>query len=143
MRHPRSSLTHHPGISSNITNATHFSMSPMPPTLTHRSFYPSLHNHPCWHVTLARLLRNPRQYVNHIGTSLTPARHQSKHTIHASTPPTHARHPRHPRQHKQHAISRNPGYPIKLLKHLVFFCTAFTFRPFTAFSQKSGKLPQF
>ena len=103
------------------THATHVSTA-----LT----LPILADHPRWHVTLARHLRNPRQHVNHTGTSLTLARHQSKHTTHASTSPTHARHPRHPRQHKQHVISRTPGYPIKLLKHLVFIFTAFTSQAF-------------
>ena len=103
------------------THATHVSTSLTLPMLEH---------HPRWHVTLTLLLRNPCQHVNHIGTSLTLARHPSKHTTQASMPPTHAHHPRYARQHKQDAISRTPGYPIKLLKHLVFIFTAFTFQAF-------------
>ena len=67
---------------------------------------PILALHPRWHVTLAGRLHNPRQHVNHNGTSLTLVCHQSKHTTNTSRPPTHARHPRHPRYHEQHAISQ-------------------------------------
>ena len=122
MRQPRYSITHHPGISSFFTNATHFSTPATLTTLAHRPLYPRWCNHPChprWHVTLARRPRNPRQHVTHTGTSPTLARHQRKHTAHVSTPPTQAGHPRHSRQHKQHVISQTPGYPIKLLKLLV------------------------
>ena len=45
MCHPRYGLAGHPGISSNITNVTHFSMSPTPPTLAHLPPYPR------WHTT--------------------------------------------------------------------------------------------
>ena len=40
MRHPRYCLAHHPGISFNITSASHFSMPPTPPTLAHQAPYP-------------------------------------------------------------------------------------------------------
>ena len=45
MHHPWHCLAYHPGISSNITNAFHFNMPPIPPTLAHQS--------PCphWHTT--------------------------------------------------------------------------------------------
>ena len=147
MRQPRYSITHHPGISSFFTNATHFSTPATLTTLAHRPLYPRWCNHPChprWHVTLARRPRNPRQHVTHTGTSPTLARHQRKHTAHVSTPPTQAGHPRHSRQDKQHVISQTPGYPIKLLKLLglkfqeeiqqflllIFIFTAFTFQAF-------------
>ena len=141
MRHPRYCLTHHPGISSNITNATPFSTPPIPPTLAHRSLYP------CWHTTHADTSPQHASYVTHASMSTTLVHHSRQHATKANTPPTLARHPRHPRQHKQyHAISRTPGYPIKLLKHLVFIFTAFTFqaflRIFIEVSQKSGTLPQ-
>ena len=71
MRHPRYCLTHHPGIFSNITNATRFSTPAMPITLAHRPFYPRWCN---THATYA-------------STSPTLARQQSKHTTHVSTTP--------------------------------------------------------
>ena len=128
MRHPRYCLTHHPGISSNITNATHFSTPATPTTLAHRPLYPR------WCTT----------HATHASTSPTLARHQRKHTTHVSTPPTQARHPPHSLCHKQHVISQTPGYPIKLLKLLglkfqeeiqqflllIFIFTAFTFQAF-------------
>ena len=112
MRHPRYCLTHYPGISSNITNATHFSMPVTPNTLVHHPC------HPHWHVTLARCPHNPRQHVTHTGALPTLARHRHKHITHFGTPPTQACYPRHLYQHKQHAISQTSGYPIKLLKLL-------------------------
>ena len=45
MHHPRYCLDHHPGISSSITKATHFTTLPMPSLLEHKPPYPS------WHVT--------------------------------------------------------------------------------------------
>ena len=147
MRHPRYCLTHHPGISSNITNATHFSTPATPTTLAHRPLYPRWCTTHATHAGTSpqhAAHHNPRQHVTRTGSSPTPARHQRKHTTHVSTPPTQARHPRHSRQHKQHAISQTPGYPIKLLKLLglkfqeeiqqflllIFIFTAFTFQAF-------------
>ena len=138
MRHPRYCLTHYPGISSNITNATHFSMPVTPNTLVHHPC------HPHWHVTLARCPHNPRQHVTHTGALPTLARHRHKHITHFGTPPTQACYPRHLYQHKQHAISQTSGYPIKLLKLLglkfqeeiqqflllIFILTAFAFQTF-------------
>ena len=115
MRHPRYCLTHHPGISSNITNATHFIMPAMSTTLAHRPLYPR------WctaHAIHAGTSPQHPAHITHASTSPTLARHQRKHTTHISAPLTQARHPRHSRQHKQHAISQTPGYPIKLLKLL-------------------------
>ena len=112
MRHPRYCLTHHPDIFSSITNVTHFSTPPMPPTLVHRSLYPR------WRITNACTSPQHVAYVTHAnnithtGTSPTLARHQNKRTTHASTPPTHACHQRNPRQYKQHAISETPLYPM-------------------------------
>ena len=40
MHHPQYCLKHHPGIFSNITNATHFRKPSMPPMLAHCSLYP-------------------------------------------------------------------------------------------------------
>ena len=147
MRHPRYCLTHHPGISSNITNATHFSTPATPTTLAHRPLYPRWCTTHATHAGTSpqhAVHHNPRQHVTRTDSSPTPARHQRKHTTHVSTPPTQARHPRHSRQHKQHAISQTPGYPIKLLKLLglkfqeeiqqflllIFIFTAFTFQAF-------------
>ena len=83
------------------------------------STLPTLMRHPChphWHATLSHDPHNPRQHVTLPVTSPTLARHQRKHTIHVSTPPSQAIYPPHSRQHKQHAISQTPGYPVKLLK---------------------------
>ena len=93
MHHPRYCLTHHPGISSNITHATHVSTPSILPILVH---------HPC----------HPRQHVIHAGMSPTLARHHRKRTTHANRALTQARRLRDPRQHKEHTISQNPGYPI-------------------------------
>ena len=107
----------HSGISSNITNTTHFVRHPRhlrqhTAHLSHTGA-PSL----C-HVTIARRPGNRPQHVTHTGTLPRLARHKCKHIIHASAPPTQVHHPRHPRQHKQHAISQTSGYPIELLKIL-------------------------
>ena len=102
MRHPQYCLTHNPGISFNITNATHFSMPPTP--TRKRTFHFTNVGAPPMPPTLAR--HPGQQAVN------------AKHTTHVSTHPTQARHPRHSPQHKQNAISQIPGYPIKLLKLL-------------------------
>ena len=67
----------HSDISSNITNATHFSMPPTLPTLAHHHAGTS----PYCHVTLWHAPRNQRWH-------LTPGKYQRKHTTHASTPPT-------------------------------------------------------
>ena len=96
---------HHSGISSNITNTTHFVRHPRhlrqhTAHLSHTGA-PSL----C-HVTIARRPGNRPQHVTHTGTLPRLARHKCKHIIHASTPPTQVHHPRQPRQHKQHAISQ-------------------------------------
>ena len=96
------------------------------------------------HVFLARCALNPRQHVTLDGTSPTLARHQGKHTPHASSSPTEAHYPRKPRKHKQYVISQTPPYPIKLLKLLapkfqkkicqflllVLIFTTFTFQAF-------------
>ena len=136
---PRYCLTHHPGISSNFTNATHFSTPPMTPTLTHRSLYPY------WRTNHAGTSPQHAAYITHASMATTLAHHSRQHV----TKQTH-----HPRQHASHAcapstiptlvqIARTHGYPIKLLKHLVFIFTVFTFQAFLSiFIQKSGKLPQ-
>ena len=155
MHHPRYCLTHHP-ISSNITNATHFSTPATPTTLAHRPLYPRWCTTHATHAGTSpqhAVHHNPRQHVTRTGSSPTPARHQRKHTTHVSTPPTQARHPRHSRQHKQHVISQTPGYPIKLLKLLglkfqeeiqqflllIFIFTAFTFQAFLSIFIKVWK----
>ena len=147
MHHPRYCLTHHSGISSNITNATHFSVSATPTTLAHRPLYPRWCTTHATHAGTSpqhAVHHNPRQHVTRTGSSPTPARHQRKHTTHVSTPPTQARHRQHSRQHKQHAFCQTPWYPIKLLKLLglkfqaeiqqflllIFIFTAFTFQAF-------------
>ena len=108
MRHPRYCLTHHPGISSNITNATHFSTPPKKPTLAHTPHFTHVGTPP----TSATLAGNPRQHVTHASMSPTLSSYQRKHTTHASRSPTQVRHLRHPCQHKQHAITQTPEYPI-------------------------------
>ena len=44
MRHPRYCLAHHPGLSYNIANDTHFSTPPTPPTLAHQPPYQRWHS---------------------------------------------------------------------------------------------------
>ena len=102
MRHPRYCLTHHPGISSNITNATHFSTPATPTTLAHRPLYPR------WRTS----------HATHASMFPTLVRHPCQHTTLVNAPPIQPRHPQHSRQHKQYVISQTPGYPIKLLKLL-------------------------
>ena len=111
MRHPRYCLTHHPGISSNITNATHFSTPATPTTLAHNPLYP----HWCTtHAIQADTSPQHAAHITHAGASPTLVRHQSKRTTHVSAPPRQTRHP--PHSQKQHAIFQNTGDPIKLLK---------------------------
>ena len=55
MLHSRCCLADHPGICSSITNATHLSTVPTPPTLANKPCYPR------WRTT----------HVNHAGTSAT------------------------------------------------------------------------
>ena len=75
IHHPRCCLTHHPGVSSNIIDATHFSTPHTLSTLTHRPLYP----HWC------------TNHVTHADMSPTLARHQHKHTAHlAGLPRKHA-----------------------------------------------------
>ena len=72
MWHQQYCLAHHPAISSNIIDATHFSTQP---TLAHQAPYPRLH-------------------TTDSGTSVKVARHPSKHATHVthpSTPSTQAR----------------------------------------------------
>ena len=95
MRHPDTvQLT--TNISSNITNAIHFST---PPTLAHQPPYPRWHKN---HVTL-------------VAMSPTLACQPRNPSQHASTPPTlvhHPRHPSHPRQYVTHA-STPPCHPCQ------------------------------
>ena len=104
MHQPRYCLAHQPGISSNVTNATHFSMPLTSPTLAHQPPYP------CWPTTL----------VTYVVTSPTLARqprNPRQHDIHASMLPMHVRHPRYS---LQHAIlsSMNSTPFLKLFKNL-------------------------
>ena len=75
---PRYCLVHHSGISSNITNATHLSMPPTPPTLAHQLPYPRWHTNHVTHAgmssALSRQSRNPRNHVIHASMPLTQAR---------------------------------------------------------------------
>ena len=107
MHHPRYGLTHHPSISSNITNTTHFSKPPMRPTLAHLPLQP--HQRTTL-VTYAGY--DSRQHVTHAGMSSTLARHQRKHNTHTSKPPAQTHYLQEPHPDKQHAISKTSGYPI-------------------------------
>ena len=138
MRHPRYCLTHHPGISSNITNATHFST---PPNVSAPTLYPRW---PTTHASNAGTSPKHATYVTHASASSTLVRHPRQHASNANTPITLACLPRHSRQQKQHIISQTPRYPIKLLNLLalkfqeeiqqflllVFIFTASTFQVF-------------
>ena len=107
MYHLRYGLTHHPGISSNITNTTHFSKPPMRPTLAHLPLQPHQRT---THVTYAG--QDSRQHVTHADMSSTLARHQRKHNTHTSKPPAQTRYLQDPHSDKEHAISKTSGYPI-------------------------------
>ena len=99
MRHPRYCLTHHPGISSNITNATHFSTPATPIALAHRPLYPR------WcttHGTHAGMSPQHAAYITHTGTSPALTLHPRQHTTNANTPPTLARLPRKHATHPTH-----------------------------------------
>ena len=127
MRHPRYCLTHHLGISCNITNATPFSMPPMPPTLARRLLYP------CWCTTHAGTSAQHASYVTHTSMSTTLAHHSRQHTTKANTlpmlaclPPMHASHVNHTSTNRT-LFLKLLG---KLLKYLVFIFTAFTFQAF-------------
>ena len=135
MRHPRYCLTHHPGVFSNITNATHFSTPATPTILAHRPLYP---RQCTTHATHAGMSPQRAAHITHA------TRHSHWHVTHAGTLPTQTNNPRHSRQHKQHVISETPAYPIKLLKLLslkfqeeiqqflllIFIFTAFKFQVF-------------
>ena len=125
--HPPDTVQITTNISSNITNAIHFST---PPTLAHQLPYPHQHINHVTLVTMSPTLacqpRKPSQYAAHASTLACHPRKHATHATHASTPPTLARHlckhtidvthattpltqtrqPRHPRQHVQHTISQ-------------------------------------
>ena len=77
-------LTHHPGISSNITKATHFSMPATPTTLANQPLYPR------WcttHGTHAGTLSQHSAHITHASMSNTPstlARLSRKHVTHGT-----------------------------------------------------------
>ena len=156
MRHPRYCLTHHPGISSNITNATHFSTPATPTTLAYRPLYPR------WcstHTNHAGTSPQHAAHITHASTSPTLARHSRQHATNENTPLTLACLPRKHATHANHdsansnAISQTPGYPIKLLNLLglkfqgeiqqflllIFIFTAFTFQAFLSIFIKVWK----
>ena len=112
MRHARHCLAQHPGISSNINNATHFNTPPMPPTLAQHSPYPS------WHTTHAiHTGTSPKQviHVTHVSTQTTVAS-------------TQARNPGHPRQLEKHIICETlpvliageKNFEMKILVNWIF-----------------------
>ena len=107
MRHPRYCLAHHPSISSNIINVTHFSTQP---TLAHHPPQPHWHT-THWHTT----------HAIHADTSPTLACHRRKRNTHTNTPhtpPTLLTLACHPRQHTTHVIhaSTNSTPFLKLLR---------------------------
>ena len=120
MRHPRYCLTHHPGVSSSITNATYFSTPATPTTLTHRPFYPR------WctiHATHTGTSPQHAAYITQASTLPTLARHPRQHATNANTPPTLTRLPRKHATHRTHNNTNSTpflksGYPINLLKLL-------------------------
>ena len=107
MRHPRYCLAHHPGISSNIINVTHFSTQP---TLAHHPPQPHWHT-THWHTT----------HAIHADTSPTLACHRRKRTTHTNTPhtpPTLLTLACHPRQHTTHAsIPPTPSTLARIARH--------------------------
>ena len=122
MRHPRYCLMHDPGISSNVTNATHFSTPPTLSTLAHRPLYPR------WcttHVTHAGTSPQHAAHITHASTSPTLARHPHQHVTNANTSPTLARLPRKHATHGIHDIT----YSTRFFKLLVSNSAFKAFRP--------------
>ena len=104
-------LTHHPGISSNITKATHFSTPAMPTTLTHRPLYP----HWCTtHATHASTSPQHTVHTTHASTSPALARQPRQHATNANTPPTLARLPGKHATHRTHDSTNSTPF-LKLL----------------------------
>ena len=124
MHHPRYCLKHHPGIFSNITNATHFRKSPMPPMLAHCSLYPY------WRTPQAGTSPQRAAYVTHASMSTTLAHHSRQQATKANTPPTLARLPRMRATHSTHTSTNSTPFLELTRKHLVFIFTAFTFQAF-------------
>ena len=115
---PRYCLAHHSGISSNITNATHLSMPPTPPTLAHQLPYPHWHTTHVTHAgmssALSRQSRNPRNHAIHASMPLTQAYKPRKH---ATTLPTLALYPC---KHTTHA--NHTSMPPMQGRHLCHLC---------------------
>ena len=108
LRLRRYCLAHHPGISTNITNATHFSTLPTPPTVANHSPYPR------WHITNATHAGMSPLHATYVATLAHNTHQHATHANHAGTSPTLVCHPRHPRQHKQNAISQLRFYKINI-----------------------------
>ena len=85
MRHPRHCLANHPGFSSNIITATHFSTLTMTPMLAHHSTYSQWQAAPSTPPTLLILTRYAHLHSTHASfPSIQAIRH-------SSTAPTKAR----------------------------------------------------
>ena len=119
MHHPGCCLTHQPGISSSITNTTHFSTPSTLPTLAHRPF------NPCWcttHATHAGTSFQNAAHVTHAGTSPALVRHPSQHSTNANTKPSLECFPHKHATHFTHT-SRNATPFLKLLGFQLSFKT--------------------
>ena len=108
MHYPRYCLTHHAGISSNITNPTHFRTPPMLPTLAHHTLYP------CWRNTHAGTSPWHPANVTHASMSPTLAHHPRQQATKANTPPTLAHLSRMHATHDTHASTNSTPF-LKLL----------------------------
>ena len=125
MRHPRYCLTHHPGICSNITNATHFSTPAMPTTLAHLPLYPCQ----CTtHATQAGTSPQRAAHITHASASPTLACHPRQHANNANTPPMLARLPRKRATHGIYSHFSNGTSFLKLLGIQLRFALHFFFK---------------
>ena len=133
MYHLRYGLTHHPGISSNITNTTHFSKPPMRPTLAHLPLQP--------HQALPT---SPTLVRTHASTSPTLTCHPRQHATNANITPTLANLPRRHATCKTHTLTKSMPFlkPLgiqlalkfqekiqQFLLLVIIYTTALFFRP--------------
>ena len=143
MHHPRYGLTHHPSISSNITNTTHFSKPPMRPTLAHLPLQPH-----------SALPSSPTLVTTHASTSPTLACHPRQHATNANITPTLANLPRKHTTCKSHILTNSMPFlkPLgiqlalkfqekiqQFLLLVIVYTTAFIFQTFLSIFIKVWK----
>ena len=85
MRHPRYCLAHHLGISSNITNDTHFSTPSTLSTLAHQPPYPPLHTTNVLSPIIIKKVFNFQENERYILSSGIYLARRNIHTAHSGT----------------------------------------------------------